>query len=147
MEDWKKVVWLDEIKVNRFGSDEKDQMWIDKENRQDSRRIMQTVKFGKENSMMWGCIGEEGVGYATQIEGKMDAQLYTDILGDELFKSLEWFGLNVEEVYFHQDNDPKHTSKLAKKWFEEDSRFLYGLLNHQTSIQLNTCGITSREAQ
>ena len=39
----------------------------------------------------------------------MDAQLYTDILGDELLKSLEWFKLNVENVYFQQDNDPKHT--------------------------------------
>ena len=68
--------------------------------------------------MMWGCMGWEGVGYATRIEGKMDARLYTDILGDEPLKSLEWFSLNVEEVYFQQDNDPKHTSKLAKKWFE-----------------------------
>ena len=45
---------------------------------------------------MWGCIGQEGAGYATRIEGKMDAQLYTDIL-----------------------DNPKHTSKLAKKWFED----------------------------
>jgi hypothetical protein len=42
----------------------------------------------------------EGVGYATRIEGKMDAQLYTDILDDELLKSLEWFKVNVENVYF-----------------------------------------------
>ena len=27
----------------------------------------------------------------------------------------------------------------------KDSRFIYGPLNHQTSTQLNTCGITSRE--
>ena len=54
-------------------------------------------------------MGWEGVGYATRIEGKMDAQLYTNILGDELLKSLEWFKLNVEDVYFQQDNYPKHT--------------------------------------
>ena len=100
VEDWKKVVWSDETKINRFGSDGKDQVWIDKENRQDPRRIKQTVKFGGGNLMMWGCMGWEGVGYATRIEGKMDAQLYTDILGDELLKSLEWFKLNVEDVYF-----------------------------------------------
>lgn len=119
VEDWKKVVWSDETKINRFGSDGRDQVWIDKENRKDPRRVKQTVKFGGGNLMMWGCMGWEGVGYATRIEGKMDAQLYTDILGDELLKSLEWFKLNVEDVYFQQDNDPKHTSKMAKKWFED----------------------------
>ena len=119
VEDWAKVVWSDETKINRFGSDGREQVWIDKENRQDSRRIKQTVKFGGGNLMMWGCMGWEGVGYATRIEGKMDAELYTNILGDELLKSLEWFGLDVEDVYFQQDNDPKHTSKMAKKWFED----------------------------
>ncbi len=119
VEDWKKVLWSDETKINRFGSDGRDQVWIDKENRKDPRRIKQTVKFGGGNLMMWGCMGWEGVGYATRIEGKMDAELYTTILGDELLNTLEWFDLDVEDVYFQQDNDPKHTSKMAKKWFED----------------------------
>ena len=63
---------------------------------------------------MWGCMGWERAGYASRIEGKMDAQLYTDILGDEHLKSLEWFKLNVEDVYFQQDNDPEHTSKWPR---------------------------------
>lgn len=65
--------------------------------------------------MMWDCMGWEGCGFATRIDGKMDAQLYTKILGDELLKSLEWYGHMVDDVYFQQDNDPKHTSKLAKQ--------------------------------
>jgi len=36
-----------------------------------------------------------------------------EILEDELAKSLEWWGVEEEEVIFQQDNDPKHTSKLA----------------------------------
>jgi len=33
---------------------------------------------------MWGCMSWEGVGYATRIEGRMDADLYASILEDEL---------------------------------------------------------------
>jgi hypothetical protein len=50
-------------------------VWVDKENRQFSRRNKQTVKFGGGNLMMWGCMGWEGVGYAPRIEGKMDVEL------------------------------------------------------------------------
>jgi transposase len=121
VDDWARVWWSDETKINRLGSDGRDQVWIDKENRQDPRRIKQTVKFGGGNLMMWGCMGWEGIGFATRIDGKMDAQLYTEILGDELLKSLEWYGQQVEDIHFQQDNDPKHTSKLAKKWFEEQN--------------------------
>jgi len=63
--------------------------------------------------MMWGCMTWKGIGYATKIEGKMDAQLYVEILEDELAKSLEWWGVEEEEVIFQQDNNPKDTSKLA----------------------------------
>ena len=47
-----------------------------------------------------------------------DHGTYNTILGDKLLNILEWFDLEVEDVYFQQDNDPKHTSKMAKKWFE-----------------------------
>jgi len=43
-----------------------------------------TVKFGGGSLMMWGCMSWEGVGYATRIEGGMDADLYVGILEDEL---------------------------------------------------------------
>ena len=69
--------------------------------------------------MIWGCMLWEGIGYATRIEGKMDAELYTSILEDELQSTMEHYGKQVEEVIFQQDNDPKHTSKMARKWFED----------------------------
>ena len=61
------------------------------------------------------------MGYATRIDGKMDGELYTQILGDELMQMLEYYGYDGENIIFQQDNDPKHTSKVAKKWFSDNN--------------------------
>ena len=41
--------------------------------------------------MMWGYMSWKGVGYATRIEGRMDANLYVGILDDELQQSIKYF--------------------------------------------------------
>jgi hypothetical protein len=69
--------------------------------------------------MVWGCMSMDGIGWATKIDGKMDAELYTKILEEELQMSLDHWGKDFSDVIFQQDNDPKHTSKLAKKWFKD----------------------------
>ncbi len=61
--------------------------------------------------MMWGCMLWEGPGYACRIEGTLTSELYEAILEDELQQSLAYYGKEVEDVIFQQDNDPKHTSK------------------------------------
>jgi len=49
----------------------------------------------------------------------MDADLYVRILQSELMDSIQYYDLDQDEVIFQQDNDPKHTSKLAKDAVEE----------------------------
>ena len=68
---------------------------------------------------MWGCMSWDGVGYSCKIDGRMDAELYSQILEDKLQNSLEWWGKGPADIIFQQDNDPKHTSKLAKSWFKD----------------------------
>jgi DDE superfamily endonuclease len=84
------------------------------------QHIKGTVKFGGGSIMLWGCMTAKGVGYACRIDGSMDAQLYTEILDDEFLKTLGDYELDVGEIVFQQDNDPKHTSRIARNWFENN---------------------------
>lgn len=120
-EDWKRIIWSDETKVNRLGSDGCKWFWKQKGDMEiKDREVKGTVKFGGGSLMVWGCITTKGVGYLTRIDGGLNAQLYVDILNDELLQTLEYYGYNKDEIIFQQDNDPKHTSRLANNWLEEN---------------------------
>lgn len=119
LEDWKHIVWSDETKVNRLGSDGKHWVWKRPQEGVTDRTVNGTLKFGGGSIMIWGCITWDGPGFATKIDGKMDADLYVEILDDELLQSLAYYGKDVDDVIFQQDNDPKHTSKKAEKWFSD----------------------------
>ena len=49
----------------------------------------------------------------------MDAELYVHILKTDLVNSIKYDHLDEKQIIFQQDNDPKHTSKVAKKTLEE----------------------------
>ena len=60
-----------------------------------------------------------GVGMLIEVQGKMNAEQYCDILEEGVIESFEKLEMEEGKRYFQQDNDPKHTSKLAKKWMED----------------------------
>ncbi|OBZ72327.1 Transposable element Tcb2 transposase [Grifola frondosa] len=119
LEDWKRVIWSDETKINHLGSDGRKWVWKKSGETLSDRLVEGTLKFGEGNLMMWGCMGWDGVGYACKVDGKMNANLYVSILEDELQNSMEYWGKTVKDMVFQQDNDPKHTSKKAKEWFQD----------------------------
>src|SRR5215469_2041447 len=119
LEDWKKVVWSDETKINRLGSDGRKWVWKKAGEALNERLVNGTVKFGGGSLMMWGCMLWDGVGYACKIDGRMDGELYTRILQDELQESLNYYGKDPSSIIFQQDNDPKHKSKVATTWLKD----------------------------
>jgi hypothetical protein len=122
VEDWKRVLWSDETKINRIGSDGRVYTWKEKGAPLSDRTTTPTVKHGGGNNLMvWGCMSWNGVGKLTEVEGKMDAVQYCEILEDGVVESFEKLEVEEEERIFQQDNDPKHTSKKASQWFEDNN--------------------------
>ena len=119
LEDWKKVVWSDETKINRLGSDGRCYVWKKPGEGLSDRLVEGTLKFGGGSVMVWGCFMWDGPRYAVKIDGRMDGDLYIQILEDDLTASLDFYGLTPTDIIFQQDNDPKHTCKKAKEWFQD----------------------------
>jgi hypothetical protein len=118
VEDWKRVIWSDETKINRFGSDGRSWCWLSKKGGLDPRQIKETVKFGGGSLMIWGCMTAYGPGFSMRIEGTMDQHQYLSILKDGLLPTIGHFRLNRENVIFQHDNDPKHKARSVSDWLK-----------------------------
>ena len=81
-----------------------------------------TLKFGGGSLIFWGCFRWKGTDHSYKIIGKMDADLYVEIIEDELCHSVFHWDYNTDNIVFQQDNDPdpKHTSKQATCCFKEN---------------------------
>jgi DDE superfamily endonuclease len=119
--DWKRVIWTDETKINIWGSDGVKYYLSRAGDPVQEHHLDMTVKHGGGSLMMWGCMSCKGVGYGCQIENKMDAKTYCGILDSTFQDTLEYWDFSTDDFIFQQDNDPKHTSKLAKEWFKDRS--------------------------
>ena len=119
-EDWKSVIFSDESKFNLFGSDGRRWCWRKPGEEFDERYVRKEVKHGGGNVMVWGCVTAMGMGRIVKIDGNMDGPLYTEILNDDVLGTLKDLGIKKKDIYFQQDNDPKHTSGVAREWFKKN---------------------------
>ncbi|KAG0920795.1 hypothetical protein G6F32_015418 [Rhizopus arrhizus] len=101
VDDWKRVVWSDETKINRFNSDGCTWAWIRSGGSLKSHHVKMTVKHGGGNIMLWSAITYAGVGWMCKINGNMDKTLYKEILEDELERTIE-YGTNKLRLERHQ---------------------------------------------
>ena len=87
------MIWSDETKINRFGSDGRPRVWR-KSNTQDQLvNTIPTVKHGGGSIMIWGCMSAKGVGNIEIIEGIMDRHAYHNILVNNVKQSAQKMGV------------------------------------------------------
>ena len=65
---------------------------------------------------VWGCLSLNGVGDLHWVKGILTGPEYRKILIHHFVPSAN--RLNSEGFIFQQDNDPKHTSNVAKKYLQ-----------------------------
>ena len=117
IEDWKRVVFSDETKINLWQSDGIKFYWKRPEDPIQDFHLETTIKHSGGGMMLWGCMTHEGVGYACKIyDGTMTAQDYIHILDTTLYDSLEYYEYEYEDIIFQHDNDPKHTAQSVKDY-------------------------------
>ncbi|KAG0971507.1 hypothetical protein G6F29_014097 [Rhizopus arrhizus] len=102
VDDWKRVIFSDETKINRFASDGKAYTWKLPNEELNSRHVQQTVKHGGGNIMVWSCITWEGVGWIVDVGHHMNSEAYLEALKDDLLKIMESYGLDSSKIVFQQ---------------------------------------------
>lgn len=78
--------------------------------------IAPTVKHGGGSVMIWGCFGGASNGDISKITGTMTTEGYHNVLKRHAITS----GLRLlgEGFTLQQENDPKHSSRLYKRYVE-----------------------------
>lgn len=116
---WKFILWSDETKICRIGSDGRRYVRRPKNAAFNPKFVIPVVKHGGGSINVWGCFSWNGVGPIHRIQGIMTKEIYIEILENVM---LPWAEENLPVIWkFQQDNDPKHTAKLTEKWFQDNS--------------------------
>uniref|UniRef100_A0A3P9PPA4 Tc1-like transposase DDE domain-containing protein n=1 Tax=Poecilia reticulata TaxID=8081 RepID=A0A3P9PPA4_POERE len=114
-EEWEKVMWSDETKIELFGLNSTRHVWRKKNDEYNPKNTIPTVKHGGGNIILWGCFSAKGTGRLHHIVGRMDGAMYREILANNLLPSVRALKMGRGWVFQH-DNDPKHTARATKEW-------------------------------
>lgn len=85
------------------------------------RKVLRFVKH-PQKIHVWGCFCSSGFGRLYIFKENLDSNKLINIYKKALLPSIKKFGFqHNNDCWFQEDNDPKHTSKAAKKWKSENN--------------------------
>lgn len=117
---WDRVLWSDEGKFEIFGNKHRVYVRRGKDERTRMECIAPTVKHGGGSVMVWGAMCSSGVLPLVKIEGIMRKEHYHSILSRKAIPGGKQ--LLGTAFYFDQDNDPKHTARINKKYLDNQEK-------------------------
>ncbi|KAL0170954.1 hypothetical protein M9458_035550, partial [Cirrhinus mrigala] len=79
-ENWVKVLWSGETKIELFGINSTHRVWRRRNAAYDPKNTIPTIKHGGGNIMLWGCFSAKGTGQLHRIKGMMDGAMFHQIL-------------------------------------------------------------------
>jgi hypothetical protein len=119
VDDWKKVIFSDETKLNLWGSDGAEYTYILKGEKLRPFNFKSKKQGGGGSIMIWGCMTALGPGYACRLlEKTMNSSLYQHVLQTSYLDTLGYYGLSHSDVIFQQDGATFHTSTTSKNWLD-----------------------------
>lgn len=112
-EEFESVVFSDEKKFNLDGPDGLHKYWRDVRR---PREACHKRVHGGGSLMVWAAFSSKGKSKICFVPGKMNAEIYIDLLENEL---IDFAGdLHGDEWIFQQDNAPIHVARKTKAFFD-----------------------------
>lgn len=118
-DQWSKVHFSDESKFNVIGSDGKSYVRRKIGERLSVNCVKKTVKHGGGSVMVWGVFSADGPGPLVRLHGRVNAEVYKQLLQQHLLPYLG--ATRLQPPIFMQDNAPCHTARKVKAFFEEEN--------------------------
>ena len=110
-QDWKKVIFTDESTFQLFPNSRK--LWMSKSKKLISRKVKHPQKIHA-----WGGFSDAGFGKLITFTGTLTSKRIIELYENGLLPSSDIFD---HDWLLQEDNDPKHTSTLCKKWKQDKS--------------------------
>lgn len=115
-DNWRHIVFSDESRFNLSFDDGSVRVWRESNAAYDPTNLLLTTR-NATSVMVWGCIGQYGVGDLVVVDGNLNNVQYRDILNEHLISSVEnIFGDREYPFVFQDDNATPHRARAVQDW-------------------------------